>query len=90
MMKKYPANPRMPAVHPPSSLTLQPPATYKMIEISRNSHQSLPPLLSGQLRRHTLTIRMDFKILAALLLTFAIAEASVIREEDAKFSAFLG
>ena len=33
---------------------------------------------------------MDFKILAALLLTFAIAEASVIREEDGKFSAFFG
>ena len=27
---------------------------------------------------------MDFKILAALLLSFAIAEASVIREEDGK------
>ena len=33
---------------------------------------------------------MDFKILAALLLSFAIAEASVIREEDGKFSAFWG
>ena len=82
----------MPAVHPPSSLTPHPaaPSTYKMMEISRNSHQSLPPPPSGPLRRHTLTIRMDFKILAALLLSFAIAKASVIREEDGKFSAFLG
>ena len=53
-----------------------------MIEISRNSHQSLSlsPAIDYN-ATHLYRFRMDFKILAAILLSFAIAEASIIRDD---------
>ena len=59
-----------------------------MIEISRNSHQSLSlsPAIDYNAtgldtHAHLQRFRMDFKLLAAILLSFAIAEASVIRDD---------